>query len=74
MTSAAKKQFLINDDTAASVEINGQRYFGVNSGAQPAEALGLRKQFLGMIQDDLGALSGKTINRTQALLHGESHA
>lgn len=68
------RSHLIADDTLARIEVNGRRYFGVNSSAQPADALALRREFLGQIQTELGRLEGKTLNRVRALTHAEGHA
>ncbi len=54
------------------VEVGGNRYFGVNSKARPDMAL--RQQFLELIQQRLGALAGKPLNRVRALTHAEAHA
>ncbi|MGH2375000.1 MAG: deaminase, partial [bacterium] len=68
------KTNLGESDTVAFVPVNGRNYFGVNSGAQPQEALALRQEFLTKVQQELGVLEGKTLNRVQAFTHAESHA
>jgi len=60
---------LTGSDTFARVEINGRRYCGVNSAAQPAETLALRREFLPKIQTQLGKFQGKQLNRVRALRH-----
>jgi hypothetical protein len=65
---------LAPDDTVAMVRVNGRRYFGVNSSAQAREALALRREFLIRIQQELGELQGRPLNRVQALLHAEANS